>query len=184
MTTPAQRRDGAGRYASMPARAPELLLGDGVRPGVRVSYDGVPGCRVIDDAGDMLTLRPPRGGRAIATRAEVTLMPETEAQQQENIRDEASIVRMLAAVAQLSRSRREPLERIGEESRAALAEIGALASGGTDAERYAYAVHSTRGAPAAARCAAVAIVMRRHLSAQQYRTMTAPVRTVGAPLPA
>lgn len=180
-----QRRDGAGRYAAMPARAPEVALGGAIVPGASVKFGGVFGHRVIEVDGDTLTLRPPRGGRAIAMVSDVTVHPETPEEQESNLREEANIARLLGSVKALSRQRREELDRdAGPDRQDALGDLSRKFYDGTvSLERYVYAMRSTEGAPLAANHAALAIVMRRHLSAEQYEALTAPARRAGATLP-
>lgn len=181
-----QRRDGAGRYASMPTRPPEVALpGSPLSPGMRVTYGGIPGHRIVEVTGNVLTLRPPHGGRVIATASEVTEVPETLEERESNLAGEASVARLLASVKALSRQRREELDRAADPH---CQEVLALLhrtfyDGQVDVERYVYAMRSTDGAPLGAFHAALGIVMRSQLTPRQYQALTGPARRVGAVLP-
>ena len=181
-----QRRDGAGRYASMPARPPEVTLpGAPLSPGTRVAYAGDPGHRVIEVAGNVLTLRPPHGGRVIATASEVTEVPETPEEREANLAGEVGIARLLASVKGLSRQRREELDRAADpQCQEVLAHLHrTFYDGQVDVERYAYAMRSTDGAPLGAHHAAIGIAMRSQLSRAQYEALTGTARRAGAVVP-
>lgn len=179
-----QPRDVVGRFSGALRTPPEMTLGAPLLPGDRVAYGSVHGCRVIEVAGDVLTLRPPRGGRLMAKLSEVTSLPETPEQRQRNLSLEADVARLLASVKKLSRQRREDMGRPTNGAREALDALAMLhAEGRLDLERYVYAMRSTEDAPLAANHAALALAMRHALDVRHYTALTDAARRAGAVLP-
>lgn len=188
MSGGAQPRDTSGRFDRSRRSLPEVTLGaaDGSPAvGDRVRFGSVPGHRVIEVSGDLLTLRPPQGGFVLAKPENVTVQIETPEERETNLGAETAIARMLTSVKALSRQRREDLDRdTGDAERHALDALALLyASGRMQAEQYVQVMTATRNAPLRANHAALAIIVRDRLSAEHYETLTAGVRRAGGILP-
>lgn len=182
-----QPRHQDGRFGRVPHSTPEVTLGDSqVVVGARVTLRGVPGYRVLGVEGNLVTLRPPEGGKAIAAAADVASQAESPEEHRKNLTLETGIARLLVSGRQLSRQQREILHApVTPGEREALDVLSAgLGAGVISAERYGYVMRACKQAPGGLSRAAFAVLGREHLTAGQYATLTACARRAGAAVPA
>jgi len=179
-----QPRDRGGRWRAT-GTSPEVTVGPAVEQGLRCTYQGIPGHRVIGVDGDLLVLRPPEGGKVLATGDDVKPMPETPEEYQANLAMETTIAKLLVSAKQLSRQNKERLHQPASPEAADALEhlLHVFNDGRISMERYVYVMRATQNAPIGLQHAAVGVLGRPHLTEGQYAALTAVARRAGAVLP-